>query len=182
MDRVCLKSKTKNLKEVLEILDLPFSEYLLRKGIAIKVFKKAINSYTPSDWKRYSNVFKYLGEERTLIKEFFPNAYEEVIVNTLDGDTGDNEYDFVQDVEKIRFYNCQTERAFRKHLDNDSFLGHTKNIYPKLAKAFNDKCLQFRDNFLIDGGRYVTDCSKHQGGSYRAIGQFVPDNYYRLPD
>ena len=74
MDRVCLKSKTKSLKEVLEILDLPFSEYLLRKGIAIKVFKKAINSYTPSDWKRYSNVFKYLGEEKTLIKEFFPNS------------------------------------------------------------------------------------------------------------
>ena len=182
MDRVCLKSKPKNLKEVLEILDIPFNEQLLRKGAAIKLFKKTINSYTPSDWKRYSKVFQYLGEEKSLIKEFFPNAYEEVIVNTLDGNVGDNEYDFVQDVEKIRFYNCQTERAFRKHLDDDSFLGHTKNIYPKLAKVFNDKCLQFRDNFLTDGGRYVTDCSKHQGGSYRAIGQFVPDNYYRLPD
>lgn len=179
MDRVCLKSKTKNLKEVLEILDLPFSEYLLKKGIAIKVFKKAINSYTPSNWKKYSKVFQYLGEEKTLIKEFFPNAYEEVIVNTLDGNTGDNEYDFVQDVEKIRFYNCQTERAFRKHLDNDSFLGHTKNIYPKLAKAFNDKCLQFRGNFLI--GESVTDCSKHNG-NYRTIGVFEPDDYYRLPD
>lgn len=179
MDRVCLKSKTKNLKEVLEILDIPFNEQLLRKGAAIKLFKKTINSYTPSDWKRYSNVFKYLGEEKTLIKEFFPNAYEEVIVNTLDGNTGDNEYDFVQDVEKIRFYNCQTERAFRKHLDNDSFLGHTRNIYPKLAKAFNDKCLQFRDNFLI--GEFVTDCSKCNG-NYRIIGVFEPDDYYRLPD
>ena len=179
MDRVCLKSKTKNLKEVLEILDIPFNEQLLRKGAAIKLFKKTINSYTPSDWKRYSNVFKYLGEEKTLIKEFFPNAYEEVIVNTLDGNTGDNEYDFVQDVEKIRFYNCQAERAFRKHLDDDSFFGHTKNIYPKLAKAFNDKCLQFRGNFLI--GESVTDCSKCNG-NYRIIGQFVPDDYYRLPD
>ena len=68
MDRVCLKSKTKNLKEVLEILDLPFSEYLLEKGIAIKVFKKAISSCTPLKWKKYSKVFQYLGEEKTLIK------------------------------------------------------------------------------------------------------------------
>lgn len=179
MDRVCLKSKTKNLKEVLEILDIPFNEQLLRKGAAIKLFKKTINSYTPSNWKKYSKVFQYLGEEKALIKEFFPNAYEEVIVNTLDGNTGDNEYDFVQDVEKIRFYNYQTERAFRKHLDNDSFLEHTKNIYPKLAKAFNDKCLQFRDNFLT--GEFVTDCSKCNG-NYRIIRTFNPDDYYRLPD
>lgn len=180
MDRVCLKSKTLNLKRTFEILGVPFDEQLLRKGAALKVFKKTFNNYTPSNWKEYTNVFKYLGEEKVLIKEFFPNAYEEIIVNTLDGDVGYNEYDFIQDAEKIRFLNNQTGRAFRKHLDDASFLEHTKNIYPKLAKAFNNKCLQFRGNFLFDG-EHVTDCSK-SCGSYRIVGYFNPDDYYRLPD
>lgn len=138
-----------------------------------KHIKNRIMEFKPKDWSTFLKMFQEIGMKNDVIKEFFPLKYQWVIDNF--GEINLDDYGYRSSEEKILWKVVESDKIFLKHLTNDEFKSHSRNLCDKFIEMFNKKYMQFGGFFLLEKENLITD-KNIVNGKYKTY-DYIPNNW-----